>query len=56
MTAMTAAESPQSALQAAGPVAKTLLEVSGVLAVGGTLIFAAVMVLLAAILGALSAP
>jgi cytochrome c oxidase subunit 2 len=47
MTAMTAAGPPQSALRAAGPVAETLLEVSGVLAVGGTLIFAAVMVLLA---------
>ena len=38
---------PQSALRAAGPIAQTLLEVSGVLAVGGTLIFSAVMVLLA---------
>jgi cytochrome c oxidase subunit 2 len=37
----------QSALRAAGPVAQTLLEVSGVLAVGGTLIFAGVMLLLA---------
>ena len=38
---------PQSALRAVGPIAQTLLEVSGVLAVGGTLIFVAVMVLLA---------
>lgn len=46
MKAMT--EGPhQSALRAAGPVAETLLEASGVLALGGTLIFAAVMVLLA---------
>jgi cytochrome c oxidase subunit 2 len=37
---------PQSALRAAGPVAETLLEVSGVLVVGGTLIFAGVMLLL----------
>jgi len=46
MKAMTDGQ-PQSALRAAGPVAETLLEVSGVLAVGGTLIFAAVMLLLA---------
>jgi cytochrome c oxidase subunit 2 len=38
--------SSQSALRAAGPVAETLLQVSGVLVVGGTLIFAGVMVLL----------
>jgi cytochrome c oxidase subunit 2 len=37
---------PQSAMRAAGPVAQTLLEVSGVLVVGGTLIFAGVMLLL----------
>ena len=37
---------PQSALRAAGPIAQTLLEVSGVLAVGGALIFAGVMLLL----------
>jgi cytochrome c oxidase subunit 2 len=37
----------QSALRAAGPVADTLLQVSVVLAVGGTLIFAGVMLLLA---------
>ncbi|RSZ40026.1 c-type cytochrome [Variovorax beijingensis] len=37
---------PQSALRAAGPVAETLLEVSGVLVVGGALIFAGVMLLL----------
>lgn len=37
---------PQSALRAAGPVAEALLEVSGVLAVGGTLVFAGVMLLL----------
>ncbi|MDQ0024271.1 cytochrome c oxidase subunit 2 [Variovorax paradoxus] len=37
---------PQSALRAAGPVAEMLLEVSGVLAGGGTLIFAGVMLLL----------
>jgi cytochrome c oxidase subunit 2 len=42
-----AADSPtQSALRAAGPVADTLLQVSVVLAVGGTLIFAGVMLLL----------
>ena len=38
---------PQSALRAAGPVAQSLLEVSGVLAVGGAVIFAGVMLLLA---------
>ncbi|MDQ0591593.1 cytochrome c oxidase subunit II [Variovorax paradoxus] len=38
---------PQSALRAAGPVAQTLLEVSAVLVVGGALIFAGVMLLLA---------
>ena len=37
---------PQSALRAAGPIAQTLLEVSGVLAVGGALIFGGVMLLL----------
>ncbi|BEP35089.1 cytochrome c oxidase subunit II [Variovorax sp. V59] len=36
----------QSALRAAGPVAQSLLEVSGVLAVGGAVIFAGVMLLL----------
>jgi cytochrome c oxidase subunit 2 len=42
-----AADSPtQSALRAAGPVADTLLQVSVVLAVGGALIFAGVMLLL----------
>jgi cytochrome c oxidase subunit 2 len=38
---------PQSALRAAGPVAHTLLEVSGVLVVGAAVIFAGVMLLLA---------
>ncbi|MDH6594964.1 cytochrome c oxidase subunit 2 [Variovorax sp. TBS-050B] len=42
-----AGEAPsQSALRAAGPVADSLLQVSVVLAVGGTLIFAGVMLLL----------
>lgn len=43
---MSNAEGSQSALRAAGPVAEVLLGVSGVLAVGGTVIFVGMMVLL----------
>ena len=50
MTATSQAQ-PQSALRAAGPVADTLLDVSVVLAVGATLIFAGVMLLLALAVG-----
>lgn len=44
---MSTGNTPQSALQAAGPVAETLLGVSSVLAAGATGIFVAVMALLA---------
>ncbi|MET3915662.1 cytochrome c oxidase subunit 2 [Variovorax sp. OAS795] len=50
MTATSQAQ-PQSALRAAGPVADTLLDVSVVLTVGATLIFAGVMLLLALAVG-----
>jgi len=47
MKTMSEGQQPQSALRTGGPVAETLLDVSGVLAIGGALIFAGVMLLLA---------